>query len=233
MKITMKPTLVLLQPLYSHPLFKEIVISRASGKYVVQDPLSPIRLLYLTEKTYQRIVAIALSNDATLTVLLEPGETIAVGPNDRPLVPPASDDSSGSKSGGFGITPTPFIMIPEVTEEVDLSEWTTKPTVTLDPLPLPLHGRGGTGSSILEDPVKEPKAVDPLDPVSPSEFMLKKDFPSPTEPDETGDLPTSVSEVEKVDLPEPSARLRLEDGLIRRSGPHKSGSGQILNGISP
>nr|QDH87904.1 MAG: hypothetical protein H1Bulk2983_000002 [Mitovirus sp.] len=98
----MKPTNISLQALRNHPLFPTVDLQRASGKYVIVDPMNSTNLLYVSEKVYLKLVSVALSNDETLTVILVPGEQVLSGPDGRPL--PSSSDGSSSQ-GGPSITP--------------------------------------------------------------------------------------------------------------------------------
>jgi len=54
---------------------KSINWVRAKGHYVIVDPINSSGLLYLSENRYQKLVAIALSNDREMVVLVTPEET--------------------------------------------------------------------------------------------------------------------------------------------------------------
>lgn len=98
----MKYTPIRYQAMKTHHLFPMIDLSRASGKYVLVDPINNSNLLYVTEKVYLRLMAIAMSNDETLTALIVPGESVPIGPDGHPLPP---SDGKDNPSGG-SITPS-------------------------------------------------------------------------------------------------------------------------------
>jgi len=103
----MKRTPYLLQANSGHPLFKEILLTQASGKYVVVDPTSPNTVQYLTPKSYQALQRVSLSNDETLVVLLHPWDIVPVGPDGRPA-------SASVTSTGSAQSPTPSVLDPAV-----------------------------------------------------------------------------------------------------------------------
>jgi len=132
----MKATSPLFQILRSHPLFPIVDLSRSTGKYVIVDPMNSSNLLYVTEKYYLRLVAVAMSNDDTLTTLIVPGDVVVAGPDGRPIKSspigesPSEDDSS--------ITPDlreslvcPIRAIPLSEEDTRFQEWTENPMLTM------------------------------------------------------------------------------------------------------
>jgi hypothetical protein len=82
--------------LRSHPLFFQINLAQAGGKFVIVDPFDPANVLYLTPKAYDRRCIVAMSNEESLTVLLRPGENVPIGPDGRPLRLPDDPESSDS-----------------------------------------------------------------------------------------------------------------------------------------
>lgn len=71
----MKVTNVLYQNV-NHPLFRSIDINRAAGLFVVVDPFDRSHLLYLSERAYNDLLKVILSNDGTLVVVARPEDNL-------------------------------------------------------------------------------------------------------------------------------------------------------------
>jgi hypothetical protein len=101
---TISTTQVLLQPLPNHKLFSEVDWDKVDGgSYAVVDPISPGRILYLSEQDYVIMIRVSMTNNRTLKVLAAPGDT------------PGSDNNSSSNDTTNPKTP-PEVSHPFISE---------------------------------------------------------------------------------------------------------------------
>ena len=92
-------------PLPNHRLFSEVDWDKVDGGlYAVVDPISPGRILYLSEQDYVIMIRVSMTNNRTLKVLAAPGDT------------PSSDNTSSSNDTTNPKTPplTPHPFISEI-----------------------------------------------------------------------------------------------------------------------
>lgn len=79
-----------------HPLYSQIVESKARNKFVVVDPMDPDGLLYLNRREYFELLKVQSSVQDPLDILARPEDTITIGKSDDDA-PSASPSLGGSK----------------------------------------------------------------------------------------------------------------------------------------
>jgi hypothetical protein len=95
-------TQVASNPLPNHRLFSEVDWDKVDGgAYAVVDPISPGRILYLSEQDYVIMIRVSMTNNRTLKVLAAPGDTLD---SDNTS---SSNDTTNPKTPP--LTPHPFL----------------------------------------------------------------------------------------------------------------------------